>query len=415
PYSVEVSAPGINERSQNNNVYPGAIDVLSDKQSIVVLSDTPAWDNKFIVDAIAENSRWEVRHFRVQGNTITSGEEPVTNLPAENLAAIVLINNGSLSLAGKALDFVTANHARGAGVLFQGLPVPELGAILPLRRSNIASSYEGFIKLTPAAASYPMLSFAGSGIQEIPPLDYYYVTASNTAEVLATIDNPQNSPAIAIQGRGAGKALSMAFLNLWKWQLQGESGGYKELLSNCVTWLANTAGSGYDPIYNTSYFLGEEINLRLRAQDDIRSLRLDLNPELRVLDSEGKEVFRDFMAQSEGEYSASLSLDEPGQYSFEITDKVSGETSSGRFNVAESSGEERDLDYNLPLLSWLASDTRGKLIHPSSVDEFRPVPARDRELRQRLDIPIYRKWWVLALFILAFCLELFFRRRWGLL
>lgn len=415
PYSVKVSAPGINERSQNNNVYPGAIDVLSDKQSIVVLSDTPAWDNKFIVDAIAGNSRWEVRHFRVQGENITSGEEPVTNLPAENLAAIVLINNGSLNLAGKALDYVTSNHARGVGVLFQGLPVPELGEILPLRRSNIASSYEGFIKLTPAAASYPMLSFASSGIQEIPPLDYYYVTTSNTAEVLATIDNPQNSPAIAIQDRGAGKALSMAFLNLWKWQLQGESGGYKELLSNCVTWLANTAGTGYDPIYNTSYFLGEEINLRLRAQDDIRSLRLDLNPEIRVLDSEGKEVFRDFMAQSEGEYSASLSLEKPGQYSFEITDKVSGEKSSGRFNVAKSSGEERDLDYNLPLLSWLASETRGQLIHPPSVDEFSPVPARDRELRQRLDIPIYRKWWVLALFILTFCLELFFRRRWGLL
>jgi len=31
------------------------------------------------------------------------------------------------------------------------------------------------------------------------------------------------------------------------------------------------------------------------------------------------------------------------------------------------------------------------------------------------DIPLYRKWYVLTLFIVAFCLELFFRRRWGLL
>jgi hypothetical protein len=415
PYSVEVSAPGINERSQNNNTHPGAIEVLSDKQSIVVLSDTPAWDNKFSVDTIAGNPRWEVSHFRVRGESIMSGEDAVASLPEQNLAAILLINNGSLQLAGKTLDYVIRNHNKGVGILYQGLPVAELGSILPLQRSNVTSSYQGFLNLSPAAASYPMLSFAASDLQEIPPLDYYYVTATKTAEVLATIDNPQNSPAIAITGQEAGKVLSMAFLNLWKWQLQSESGGYKELLANCVTWLANTAESGYNAIYNTSYFRGEEINLRLRAQDDIRALRLDLNPELKVMDSEGKEVFRDFMSQSEGEYSATLSLDDAGQYSFEISDKVSGEKSSGRFNVADISGEDRDLDYNLPLLSWLASDTGGKLIYPSTLQDFSPPPAQGKDLQQRLDIPIYRKWWVLALFILAFCLELFFRRRWGLL
>ncbi len=415
PFRVEVSAPGIGERSQNNNSHPGAIEVLADKQRIVVLSDQPAWDDKFTVDAIAANPRWQVSHYRVQGGQAYAGESAAGDLPSANLAALVLINGGGLQLSGNVLSYVISAHKRGVGLLWQGLPVPELASVLPLQRSNITTSYQGFLTLSPAAARYPMLSFDEAELREIPPLDYYYVTASGGAEVLATINNAQNSPAIAASTQGSAKTLALAFLNLWKWQLQSESGGYQQLLANSLTWLANTSSSGYEAIYDGSYFLGEEIKLRLRAQDDIRALRLDLNPELRVSDTSGKEVFRDFMTQSEGEYSARFSLDKAGNYSFRISDKVSGETSDGRFNVADSSIETRDFDFNLPLLSWLASDTGGKLLSPASLNDFQILPARSRDLQLSSDIPLYRKWWVLAAFILAFCLELFFRRRWGLL
>lgn len=415
PFRVEVSAAGINERSQNNNSYPGAIDVLSDKQRIVILSDSPAWDNKFTLDAITANPRWETSHYRAQGGQVFSGENVAANLPTGNLAALVLINNGGLQLSGNVLNYIVSAHKRGVGIFYQGLPIQELASILPLQKSNITSSYQGFMELSPAAASFPMLSFDSADLKDIPPLDYYYVTASRGAQVLATINNPQNSPAIAISTQGSAKTLAMAFLNLWKWQLQSSGGGYQALLSNSLTWLANTSESGYEAIYNGSYFLGEEINLRLRAQDDIRALRLDMNPELKVMNAAGKEVFRDYMTQKEGEYSARLVLDNAGGYSFEITDKVSGEKSGGRFNVADSSIEARDFDFNLPLLSWLASDTGGKLLDPGAVKEYQPLPAQNRKFEQREDIPLYRKWWVLTAFILAFCLELLFRRRWGLL
>ncbi len=415
PYSVEVSASGIKERSQNNNSYPGAIDVLSDKQQVVILSDSPAWDNKFIMDTLTENSRWEVSHYRIDGIRLFQGEKLVNSLPDANLAAVVLINNGGLQLSGASLSYVVNSHQKGVGILFQGLPLAELNGVLPLQRSNVLSSYQGFLQLTSAAATYPMLSFDGTELQQIPPLDYYYVTATKTSEVLATMNNPQNSPAIAIQNTSSGKVFAMAFLNLWKWQMQSESGSYKKLLSDCIIWLANKTSSGYNAIYNTSYFLGEEIALRLRAENDIRSLRLDLNPEIKVFNADNKEVFSDFLTQSEGEYAVKLDIKKPGQYRFEIKDKVSKESSSGRFNVVNSSIEARDFDFNIPLLSWLTNDTGGKLLTLNSVKDFTPLPAQSRKLELRLDIPIYRKWYVLGMFILAFCLELLLRRRWGLL
>jgi len=64
PFRVEVTVPGIKERSLNNNSYPGAIEVLTNKQRVVILSESPSWDNKFIVDAATENPRWEVKYYR---------------------------------------------------------------------------------------------------------------------------------------------------------------------------------------------------------------------------------------------------------------------------------------------------------------------------------------------------------------
>lgn len=415
PFRVEVSVPGIKERSLNNNSYPGAIEVLTNKQRVVILSESPSWDNKFIVDAVTENPRWEVKYYRVQGDKVFAGEKLVDTIPSDHLSAIIILNNGALQLSGYPLNYVLSSYQKGIGILFQGLPLPELASILPLQKSNISSVYQGFLELTPQAARYPMLEFVSSELQNIPPLDYYYVTSTKGAEVLATIDNPQNSPAIAVNTQGRAKVIAMAFLNLWKWQMQSESGGYKKLLSNTLTWLANTSSTGYYAIYNNSYFLGEEINIRLRAEDNIRGLLLDLNPELKILDSSGKEVYRDFMIQAEGEYTTHFSLDKPGIYSFTISDQMSKQSVSGKFNVAESSLESMDFDLNIPLLSWITSETKGKLLYPATLQSFQPLPAQNRVVNKSKDIPLYRKWYVLTLFIVAFCLELFFRRRWGLL
>ena len=105
------------------------------------------------------------------------------------------------------------------------------------------------------------------------PLDYFYVTASKGSEVLATLSNPQN-PRHRRPFRGQQPRAIPGLPQPLKWQLQSKSGGYRQLLANSVTWLSNKSSSGYSAIYNSNYFLGEQIDLRLRAEDSIRSLRL---------------------------------------------------------------------------------------------------------------------------------------------
>ncbi|PKN71827.1 MAG: hypothetical protein CVU50_09950 [Candidatus Cloacimonetes bacterium HGW-Cloacimonetes-3] len=413
-WRVELN-PLQNESRLSNNSFPGAIEVLADKERIILISDKPAWDNKFILDAISANPRWEVHTYLSRSGKLYSGETPVIKLVGDNLAAVVIINNGMIKLDSNTLSFISGVHARGVGIMYQGLPVTELSSLLPLQKSNIITMYQGFINPSSAAVNYPMLSPLSEGADDIPPVDYYYVTATAGAEVLASINNPQSSPAIAVKNIGGARSLAFSTLNLWRWQLQSKDEGYNKLIGNCLTWLSNKSTSGYDAIYNSSYMQGEEIIIKLRVEDEIRQRKLDVNPRIRIMDKDNKEVLSDFLTRQDDEYSVKADLAEPGVYSFEISDKESGKSSKGKFVISDSSLENRDFGYNLPLLAWLASFNGGKMIFGADVEAFPVLPAVEEELISRREIALYKKWYILSLFILAFCAELYLRRRWGLL
>jgi hypothetical protein len=409
-YRVEIQ-PLEKEQRLGNNSLPGAIEVLSEKEHIMVFSDSPAWDNKFIVDAIATNPRWDSSAYQIRDGRLFRGENPATLDGAPNPAVIVLINNGNLRPDSATQGFIRRAIERGTGIYFQGLPPTELSDLLPIARSNITSSYQGFVTMISAANQYPMLGELITEAAKLPPLDYYYVSAAQNTEVLATMNNPQKSPAIVVSQSGKSRALGMSFLNLWRWQMQGHESGYQKMIVNSLTWLSNKALGSFSAIYKSSYLGGEEIRIRLRAEDDIRSENLDGNPQIVILNAEGKEVTKDFMIREGSEYSFVSELTEPGEYRFEISE--GGNKSAGRFSIDSQQVEDRDFDYNLPLLQYITSESRGRMIYDAQ--SFSPIPAQATERIERNEFAMYRKWYIISLFILIFCVELFLRRRWGLL
>ncbi|MDD2505718.1 MAG: hypothetical protein PHQ78_00150 [Candidatus Cloacimonetes bacterium] len=413
-YRVELEALD-KEQSLGNNVYPGAIEVLAEKELIAVLSDAPGWDNKFILDAIATNPRWQSVSYQVRNGVAYRGEEMATLSDNERPAVIVILNNGNLRLDPSLRRYIEDRLKSGAGLLYQGLPLSELADYLPFTRSNLTSPYQGFVQLQPAADMYPMLSQLGLEQAKLPPLDYYYCNPAPGSELLGVMNNPQKSPAIAIKLQGKNRALAFSFLNLWRWQMQRAESGYQKMMVNILTWLSNKALGSYSAIYKSSYLQGEEVLLSLRAEDDIRSHDLDKNPRISIYDAEGKLLEQDFMTSSGDEYRYTSKLTEPGNYRFEIREADSEKSSKGSFAISEISAEERDFDFNLPLLGYLAQTTRGKLISLEDAALHNPLPPVIGEEILKREYNLYKQWYIITLFILAFCLELFFRRRWGLL
>ncbi len=413
-FSVEVS-PLRDEKRQGNNSLPGAIEVLKEKERIVVFSDAPAWDNMFILDAIAGNPRWEKQSYQVRDDRILKSEKPATLTAEPDPAAIVIINNGKLKLNLELQSYLDQKLKRGAGLMFLGMPLPELSTYLPLLPSNITSSYQGFIRTQTSAANYPMLSPLSAEVSKLPPLDYYYLTTAKKAQVLATINNPQNSPAIAILENGGQRSISLSFLNLWRWQLNSPDAGYEKMMVNLITWLSNKSLSSFSAVYKNSWLQGEEIEISLRSEDDIRSRALDSQPLLSVFDHKGNKAFEDFLVERQDDFAILFSLEEPGEYSFEISDQKSGKESRGRFMIEPESVEKRDYGFNLSLLGYLSAESGGELFSLEEAEHFQPLPAEKESFVRIIEFELYKKWYILSLFLLVFCVELFFRRRWGLL
>ncbi len=413
-YSVEVSAPNAKERTLNNNSFPGAIEIQSEKERIVVISDKPGWDNKFIIDAISTNPRWAISHYSAKNGQLSSGNKTISAIESSNLSVIVIINNGELRLGANIANQIQALQAKGIGLLYQGAPIGDLNSI-PIQKSNVGSSYQGFLRWQPESQNFPMLQIDPSEQANIPPLDYYYVVAKPGTVTPITMDNPQKSPGMVVSSSPTGKAIAIPVLNLWRWQMQSSSNAYQKLITSSVTWLGNLSTNNFNALYSNSYFRGESVNIRLRVEDSIRQAKLDINPRLEIFDPENKSVFADYMTLDDNDFVASTSFSKAGTYRFEILDKDSGNKTSGKFYVAESSVESRDFDYNMPLLSWIAWESGGKMLDQSSISTFNPLPPTKEQVTVRNEIPLYKKWYILSLFILTFCTELFFRRRWGLL
>lgn len=413
--SIEISAPDLTERILSNNSYLSAIEVLSEKEQIAILSDKPGWDNKYIIDALNQNPRWQIKHYNVVSKQLFSGNQSIPSIDRSNLSALIIINNGNLELGSSLLSQVEQIVGAGTNLLYQGLPISELDKLLPISASNIKSQYQGLLSISEQSENVPAFRIDPSEYNRIPPLDYYYVTAKSGTQILANISNPQNSPAIVISQQANRKVAAMAFLNLWRWQMQSPENAYNSLINNVVTWISNKAGNRFQALYNNSFMKGEEIGIKLRVDDDIRRARLDLSPKIDVKDEKENIVFSDFMTLSQGEYGINFNLPKSGNYTFQIFDANSGERTSGRFIVSDSSLEDREYGYNHPLLSWLASETKGKLIDQGSIQTFKPLPVPKKVVTLNRETPIYKKWYFLSLFILIFSLELFLRRRWGLL
>ncbi len=412
---ARLTAAGLTESGQANNNYTSAIDILSDKDRILLLTDTANWDTKFLLDTIKENNRWEPVSLLVKGDGLYAGDKKVSVSNWESYTCIVITNQGSLQLDSALASSLGGRVSQGCGLLYMGLPVSQLASILPLQQSNVRSVYKGLFQMLPAAGAYPVFQISPDELREIPPVDYYYLASSATAEVLAVLDNAQKSPAIAVSTAAGGKVAAFSFLNLWRWQLRSAEQGYRNFSHDLISWLSSSSKGSLTALYEPSYFLDEPLTIRLQAVDEIRRVQRGLSPRLSLLDEKNETILSDFMLQDGDEYKLGLKLDKPGQYSFRITEPGSSLTTNGRFIVQAQNLESRDLGYNIPLLSWISDQTGGRFLSLGQAQSFFPPKAESSPRIEKRDFPLYKKWYLLTAFILIFCLELYFRRRWGLL
>ncbi len=408
--SIEPAGDAPTEPNTGNNRKSTGISVSSKKKDILVVTDHIGWDTRFLKDALKLDRNWELDILRGQKGVLYRDQTRLNNQEIGKLSfhLLVVINHGDLRLPAPFVAQIGQAVQSGRGLWVMGYPILE--ELLPARASNIRKSFEGGILFTDEAQRYE--TFSSRDATAIPPVDYLYVNPVADARQLAIIGNEQRSPAITFHPYGQGKVLYFSFLNLWKWQMWEDENPYRLFASDIVSWLTAQAKDRFHAFAEKQVVsLGETVDIRLYALDETMRHQGNLNPSIRISDENGQTLYEDYLKSDNQGYRTDFSPDTPGKYTFVVQDDRTTQKSEGVFQVIAGTAESSDRGINEPLLRYLARETNGKVI----TESFDPGKSSPIEIQTFREIALYRKYWLLALFLVCYGLELLLRKRFGLL
>ena len=401
-----------NELLQENNSSQSAIHVLKNKKQVLILTDVLTWDSAFFQRAIRYDQRWEVKLLqKVNGMWKNGNNKAILSDFISNSDVVVIMKINNLPFLKDELNLLKNFCNKGGGLFYQGYPESTLLDILPVKGRFIAKDFKSSFSITREGKRYQSLSIDQDLLSKLPPVDYAYVNPNLQAKVLATFHNEEESPAMLYQNFGNGKILMIPFLNFWKWQLQPADNAYHLFINNVVNWISNDLSETFLAKTNQlSYRPGEDVKIILSAFDETLNLRKDVSAKVTISKND-KPVFSDYMISNGEENIITVSDLKTGSYSYVIEDEKTGETTSGTFAITNENQEFYDLGFNQSLLRYISQITFGKNLTDSSVWKDASV----KEKISFLEIPLYKKWYIIVLFLISFCTELYFRKRWGLL
>ncbi|MCF7858334.1 MAG: hypothetical protein K9N07_03285 [Candidatus Cloacimonetes bacterium] len=412
-FEIKVISDSI-EINMDNNQITGAINVKNDRSKCLMISDILDWDIKFISDAIFEDQHWQSK-FLLKKDELMDGISEVS-LEAEinDVNTLVLINNDNLSFSSIEINLINKFVENGGGMLMIGKPLAQLADVSAIIDLGIEFGFRSTISFTEESKKYNTFpAFGDPVMNNIPPVTGYFVRSKIDSEILS-IFNKERTPAIVFHNVARGKVINFVFHDLWKWKLWEKSNVYNEFLLNILSWLGQPETKRfYSTLNKNSLFLNENVEIDLYAFDEKLTPVTNLNAKVSVTDDQGKLVFDSFMLFKDNKFVAEISELIPGQFKYVITDNLSGSQSEGEFIIMENSPEARDYGINVALLSYISNVTNGKLLKDFS--ELNLPQAKHNAVKQTFEFPIYLKWYIITIFLITFCLELFLRKRWGLL
>jgi len=414
PITLRISADST-EINTDNNLLNSAMQVKRNRLKAILISDVLDWDVKFISSAVNDDQHWEFKYLLKNRKLQDTGKNTTLNLEMNEVNILTLINNGKLKFSANEVEIINRFVENGGGLFIIGKPITELDNISPATSSRIQQTFNSTISLTEQSQQYNTFSAIDkTGLNNIPPVTYYYVNSKIEAKILARFNDDVRSTAILFSQFGRGKILFFAFHDLWKWQLWNSGNSYNTFIHNVFSWLGQTSSERfYSSIGKNSFFPGEDINIDLHAFDETLSPITEINAKISVTNSNNVIVFQGFMLKEDNKYKVKLQDLQPGKYEYMISDEISKNQTEGEFIISQNSPENRDTGINLALLSYISNKTNGKLI--DNLSDLNISEAKQEIINIRSEIPIYNKWYIITIFLLAFCTELFLRKRWGLL
>ncbi|MEA1973796.1 MAG: hypothetical protein U9N34_10970 [Candidatus Cloacimonadota bacterium] len=412
PFKFEFVGNDIKEFNSDNNVFLNAINVRKKKKEILVISDNLNWDLKILTDALSLDRT--INHtflqLRYNGFYQKNMRKELAQFLNRNTDLLIFINSNSSPKFVKQINKYLDN---GGNLLMIGKGITEFQGSQSFS-PNIDQIIEGHIDFTKVAKQFETFRKILEFEKELPPVEFYVSKKKRIAKTLAQSIN-NKIPLVLFSRVNQSKVLHFNFYSFWKWKSVLGTSSYNEFVNNLVMWLSTKDSKNYFAYTNKNHYLtGEFVKLSLEPFDEKNNFLLDSNNLLKIYNSRDSLVVQEFLKLKNGSFELIIDNLKSDKYHYTVQEESYDFEDAGDFIISSSTAEDLDIGYNNSMLSYISMLTNGLSYQINDLRNLEIKQYKKRPIKKDFEVEIYKKWWLLAIFLLAFCTELFLRKRWGL-
>lgn len=416
--------PEERERNKENNRTGFVVNVLENKQKILILSDGPHPDIGAIKRVLDQQKSYEVSLF-------TQPPYPA-RLNDYNLIILNQLPTAGMSMSGL-LEPPSSQRVPLFFIVGAKTHLPQLNALTPgtTIESMTGSPGEVLAVMNPAYRTFSLSEDFRESLPRFPPLIVPYARYDPGPEfsvlLYQKIKNIETNDPLLVTGRINGRKTGFLFgEGIWRWRMndyvQNQSHGtFSELISQLVQYLALQHNEDqfmidFEPVYAET----DPVILQAEVYNDALEKMTSEEVSIVITNEKGDEFSYIFDVRGNRYYLDAGNLP-VGYYHFEAEVMLENElhTETGRFVVTAVQLEHLVTQANHRMMYQLAGHSGGSFHTPDQADNLIEELKKNDRLRplsyfQELSTEWLNLHWLFFVVLFLFSMEWFLRKFWGM-
>ncbi|MBX3163290.1 MAG: hypothetical protein KF900_02325 [Bacteroidetes bacterium] len=400
------------EKNVSNNVQSFAMEVIDNREKILLLANAPHPDIFAIKEAITNNTSYDFE--------FTFSQDFQKPLKAYSL---VILHGFSQN------EFQFLNLCKNENIpvwIVNPNTTENLPAVKISNSGNRSNDSEPFINTT--FGLFNISNELKSFMKDLPAVKTFFgnYAVSNGANNLinqriGTVET--ENPILTFSDMNGLKTALFLGDGLWKWKLRDfaehqNHNLFNELISKTVQYLSVKSDKSFFRIVAPK-IINENENVELNAQVYNKSYESLTEPDVTlVLSNSENKKFNYTFSKTSNAYKLNLGILPAGEYKYEAQVKVNNELflKQGIIVVKEVIAEKINTVANHNLLYQLSNRSGGKLFYPNEFDKLENEILQSEQIKpitysQTSTSPLIELKWLFGLIILLLATEWFFRKR----
>lgn len=422
-YSVKIEAAE-NERNIKNNTGKFVINVLENKQKILILSGSPHPDIGAIKNTLSEQQSYDVSVFTHEPYPVNISDYNLiilNQLPTSSTGFSELIKQAQTQKIPMLFLVGNQTFLPQLNTLAQGVTINPLAG----------TGEEAQATLNPGFAVFKISNETAEMIPKFPPLIVHFadydVSEDLPVLLFQKIKNFEtNKPLFAagkINGRKTGFILGEG---IWRWRLfdyflNQNHKHFNEIVNQLVQYLALRENEdnfivNFEPVYPET----DDVKLTAEVYNENYEPVSGAEINIKFINENGDELNFTFDKQN-GKYKLNAGNLNTGNYRFEAEVTLGNETFSekGAFMVTRVDIENIESRANHNLLYNLAVKTGGAFYLPHQITDLTNELLADKKLQpttfyQEMINELLNLRWLFFVVLLILSVEWFLRKYWGI-